>query len=79
MLYMCVNGCICVWVYVFYMCVFVYGCMCYICVCTQIRIIKIYGNQRVAIVMISLFEKVVFNAQLIYLLIDLVNIKKGGH
>ena len=59
--------------------VFVYGYMCStcvylcmgVCVCvTQIHIIKIYGNQRVAIVMISLFEKVVFNAQLINLLID---------
>ena len=57
-----------VWVYVLYMCVF--GCM---CMCTKPRYMHIIKNKkimepilkRVVIVTKSLFEKVVFNAQLV--------------
>ena len=68
--------------------VFVYGCMCYTCVCLGVfvygcmcmgtnpdtHVIKTMATRfkTVAIVMISLFEKMVFNAQFVnYLLIDL--------
>ena len=98
-LYMCVYGCICVWVmcvwmylcmgYVLYMCV--YGCMCYTCMgvfvygmrytCVWVYVHgykpryachKNLWQPAVAIVMIRLFEKVVFNAQFVnYALIDL--------
>ena len=74
-----------------YLGVFVYGCMCYISVCVglfvygcmcmgtnpDMHVIKNMATRfkTVAIVMISLFEKVVFNTQLInYLLILLTDL-----
>ena len=85
----CVWVYLCMGVCVIHVCVWVYFCMgvCVIHVCV---VVYVYGykpryachkNLRfktVAIVMINLFEKVVFNAQLINQLIW-INIKKGGH
>ena len=64
---------VCVWVYVLYMCVC--GCMCYTCVCVGVCVwVKLWQPilKQVAIVMISLFEKVVFNVQLVNYLLKLI-------
>ena len=71
-----IHVCVRVYVYVIHVCVWVI-CVCYTCVCLGVCVwvqtqICMSVLKRVAIVMISLFERVVFNTQLVnYLLIEL--------